>query len=73
MFSELPIVGDRSSESEDLVEYSGIEQPPLLQQLRRILDEYRNDVQIIKVEANVSLQRALHVPMCKLNCNFKYK
>ena len=37
------------SDSESDVEYAGIEQPPIIDQLRRILDEYRNDVQIIKV------------------------
>ncbi|WAR13979.1 SACS-like protein, partial [Mya arenaria] len=38
--------GDSDSESD--AEYAGIEQPPIIDQLRRILDEYRNDVQIIK-------------------------
>ncbi|KAH3818361.1 hypothetical protein DPMN_119969 [Dreissena polymorpha] len=39
--------GDSDSESD--AEYAGIEQPPIIHQLKRILDEYRNDVQIIKV------------------------
>ena len=37
------------SNTESIEEFSGIEQPPLLEQIKRILDEYRNDVQIIKV------------------------
>ena len=37
------------SDSDSDVEYGGFEQPPIIHQLRRILDEYRNDVQIIKV------------------------
>ncbi|XP_052820819.1 sacsin-like [Mya arenaria] len=39
-------MGDSDSGSD--AEYAGIEQPPIIDQLRRILDEYRNDVQIIK-------------------------
>jgi len=37
------------SDSESDIEYARIEQPSIIDQLRRILDEYRNDVQIIKV------------------------
>ncbi|WAR13975.1 SACS-like protein [Mya arenaria] len=40
------VFGDSDSGSD--AEYAGIEQPPIIDQLRRILDEYRNDVQIIK-------------------------
>jgi hypothetical protein len=41
------------SDTENIEEFSGIEQPPLLEQIKRILDEYRNDVQIIKVNVMV--------------------
>ncbi|XP_053397885.1 sacsin-like [Mercenaria mercenaria] len=40
-------MSDSSSESDE-ERFSGIKQPTLLQQIKTILDEYRNDVQIIK-------------------------
>ena len=43
------------SDTQSIEEFSGIEQPPLLEQIKRILDEYRNDVQIIKVITGLDL------------------
>ena len=40
---------EASSESE-VEEYSGMEQPPLIKQLKTILAEYPDDGQIIKVK-----------------------
>ncbi|XP_060582871.1 sacsin-like isoform X2 [Ruditapes philippinarum] len=54
------------SDTENIEEFSGIEQPPLLEQIKRILDEYRNDVQIIKEliqnadDANATEMRILY-------------
>lgn len=43
------VVNDSESDSdEDGVEYSGMEQPPLIKQLKSILREYRDDGQILK-------------------------
>jgi len=44
------------SDSESDIEYARIEQPSIIDQLRRILDEYRNDVQIIKVNTFCLIQ-----------------